>query len=55
MLAELGAVFLELDLAFDQLLILAGPIGLTGGFVLELYELYLLGHIRKMMCEHYSL
>ena len=54
MLAEHGAVLFELDLALDQLLILASPISLAGGFVLELYELYLLGHVSKMMSHHYS-
>ena len=38
-LPELGAVFLELDLAFNLLLILARPIGLAGRFVLELDQL----------------
>ena len=37
-LAENGAVLLELDLALDLLLILAGPIGLAGRLVLDLYE-----------------
>ena len=37
-LAELGAVFLILYLALDQLLILTSPIGLAGRFILELNE-----------------
>ena len=36
--AELGGVFLVLDLALNKLFVLASPIDLTGLFVLELYE-----------------
>jgi len=43
MLAQFCAVFLELDLLFDFLLVLARPIDLAGLFVLELNEL-ILGH-----------
>ncbi len=40
-LTELGAVFLELYLAGDELLVFAGPIGLACFFVFELYEVIL--------------
>lgn len=36
MLPQLGAVFLELDLLFDGLLVLTRPIDLAGGLVFEL-------------------
>jgi len=39
MLAELCAVFLELDLALDLLLVLARKIDLAGGFASEHDEL----------------
>lgn len=42
-LAELGAVFLELDLALNLLAILARKIGLAGLLVFKLYKL-ILGH-----------
>jgi len=41
MLPELGAVFFELDLFLDGLLILARPIDLAGGFIPQLYEFVL--------------
>ncbi len=40
-LAQFLAVFLELDLLFNFLLVLARPIDLAGSLVLELYELIL--------------
>ena len=40
-LAELRAVFLELDLALDLLAVLARPVGLACLLVLELYQLIL--------------
>jgi hypothetical protein len=40
-LAENRTVLLELDLALDLLLILAGPIGLACRLILDLYELVL--------------
>lgn len=41
MFAQYGAVFLELYLTLDFLLVFASPIGLTGRLVLELYQLIL--------------
>lgn len=38
MLAEHLAVLLELDLALDLLLVLAGPVGLACRLILDLYE-----------------
>jgi hypothetical protein len=43
-LAELGTVFLELNLAFDELFVFARPIRLAGRLVLDLYEFVLSGH-----------
>ena len=40
-LAELLAELLEFNLAFNQLLILASPIGLAGLLILDLYEFIL--------------
>jgi hypothetical protein len=44
-LSGFGIVLFELDLAGDQLLVLAGPVHLSGAFVFKLYEL-VLRHIR---------
>ena len=44
MLPKLGAVFLELDLALDFLLVLACPIDFAGRLVAERDELDLFGH-----------
>jgi hypothetical protein len=41
MLTQYSAVFLELDLALDLLLILASPIRLASRLILDLYELIL--------------